>query len=266
MDNETADTTNVQSILRLTKLPDLFSILNAVLGFGAILLVLDGTEVTGTRLATALVVILLAAVIDGLDGMIARAMESSLLGVFLDSLADMVSFGIAPAILAAVFVTDYCGLAAPYGGLVLAVGGAYIICGMLRLARFNANLPVTRAPEQRERSNEFVGFPITGSATFLASFMLLITELPIPSAIPSAPSAVLLIGLMALLCSLMTSRIRYQKLRDRRITVPVGLLFLALFLSYLLSVALVYLAFVAVALAAFYMCSPLLYTGREKVI
>jgi CDP-diacylglycerol--serine O-phosphatidyltransferase len=262
MDNETADTTNVQSILRLTKLPDLFSILNAVLGFGAILLVLDGTEVTGTRLATALVVILLAAVIDGLDGMIARAMESSLLGVFLDSLADMVSFGIAPAILAAVFVTDYCGLAAPYGGLVLAVGGAYIICGMLRLARFNANLPVTRAPEQRERSNEFVGFPITGSATFLASFMLLITELPIPS----APSAVLLIGLMALLCSLMTSRIRYQKLRDRRITVPVGLLFLALFLSYLLSVALVYLAFVAVALAAFYMCSPLLYTGREKVI
>lgn len=262
MDNETADTTNVQSILRLTKLPDLFSILNAVLGFGAILLVLDGTEVTGTRLATALVVILLAAVIDGLDGMIARAMESSLLGVFLDSLADMVSFGIAPAILAAVFVTDYCGLAAPYGGLVLAVGGAYIICGMLRLARFNANLPVTRAPEQRERSNEFVGFPITGSATFLASFMLLITELPIPP----APSAMLLIGLMALLCSLMTSRIRYQKLRDRRITVPVGLLFLALFLSYLLSVALVYLAFVAVALAAFYMCSPLLYTGREKVI
>jgi archaetidylserine synthase len=262
MDNETANTTNVQSILRLIKLPDLFSILNAVLGFGAILLVLNGIEVTGTRLATALVLILLAAVIDGLDGIVARAMESSPLGEFLDSLADMVSFGVAPAILAYVFITDYCGLTAPYRGIALAVGGAYIICGMLRLARFNANLLVTRASEQREQSNEFLGFPITGSATFLASFMLLMVGLPIPP----ATSAMLLIGLMALLCSLMTSRIRYQKLRDRRITVPVGLLFLALFSSYLFSFGFVYLALVAVALAAFYMCSPLLYTGREKVI
>jgi archaetidylserine synthase len=263
MDNETADITNVQSIFRVIKLPDLFSILNAVLGFGAILLVLDGIAVTGTQLAIALVLILLAAVIDGLDGIVARAMESSPLGEFLDSLADMVSFGIAPAILAYVFITDYCGLAAPYRSLALAVGGAYIICGMLRLARFNANLLVTRAPEQREQSNEFLGFPITGSAAFLASFMLLMAGLPIPL----ATSAMLLIGVMVLLCSLMTSRIRYQKLRDRRITVPVGLLFLGLFISYLLSFGFVYLAFVAVALAAFYMCSPLfLYTGREKVI
>jgi CDP-diacylglycerol--serine O-phosphatidyltransferase len=262
MDRKTVDHTNAQSILRLTKLPDLFSILNAVLGFGAIVLVLDGIRGTGTRLATALVVILLAAVIDGLDGIVARAMESSPLGGFLDSLADMVSFGIAPAILAYVFITDYCELAAPYGSLALAVGGAYIICGMLRLARFNANLLVTSAPEQRERSNEFLGFPITGSATFLASFMLLMAGIPIPP----ATSATLLIGVMALLCYLMTSRIRYQKLRDRRITVPVGLLFLALFISYLLSFWFVYLALVAVALAAFYMCSPLLYTGREKVI
>ena len=262
MDNETADTTNVQGILRLIKLPDLFSILNAVLGFGAILLVLDGIRGAGTRLATALVVILLAAMIDGLDGIVARAMVSSPLGAFLDSLADMVSFGIAPAILAHVFIMDYCGLAAPYGGLALAVGGAYIICGMLRLARFNANLHVTCASEQRERSDEFLGFPITGSATFLASFLLLMTGL----SIPPATSATLLIGVMALLCYLMTSRIRYHKLRDWRITVPVGLIFLTLFLSYLLSFGFIYLTFVAVALAAFYMCSPLLYTGKEKVI
>ena len=265
MDKETAgtDITKARSVLWLIKVPDLFSILNALLGFVAIVLVLDGIEVTGTALNTALVVILLAAVIDGLDGILARAVESSSLGEFLDSLADMVSFGIAPAILAYVFITDYGGLAAPYSGLILAVGGAYIICGMLRLARFNAILLVTKASErQREWSNEFLGFPITGSATFLASFMLLMSGLPIPL----ATSAMLLIGLMALLCYLMTSQIRYQKLRDRRITVPVGLLFLALFLSYLLSFGFVYLAFVAVALAAFYMCSPLIYTGREKVI
>ncbi|MBN1455626.1 MAG: CDP-alcohol phosphatidyltransferase family protein [Methanomicrobia archaeon] len=249
-------------MLRLTKLPDLFSILNAVLGFGAILLALDGIRGTGTGLATALVLILLAAVIDGLDGIVARALESSLLGEFLDSLADMVSFGVAPAILAYAFITDYSRLAAPYGSLALAVGGAYITCGMLRLARFNANLPVPNVPEQRELSEKFLGFPITGSATFLASFILLMTELPIPS----AASAKLLLGVMALLCYLMTSRIPYQKLRDRRITVPVGLLFLALFLAYLFSFSFVYLAFVAVALTAFYMCSPLLYTGKEKVI
>ncbi|MGC9444474.1 MAG: CDP-alcohol phosphatidyltransferase family protein [Candidatus Methanospirareceae archaeon] len=264
MDKDTAgtDITKARSVLRLIKVPDLFSMLNAVLGFGAILLVLDGIEVTGTRLTTALVVILLAAVIDGLDGILARAVESSPLGAFLDSLADMVSFGIAPAILAYVYITGYCGLAAPYRALALALGGAYSICGMLRLARFNANLHVARASEQRERSGEFLGFPITGSATFLASFLLLMTEL----SISSATSATLLLGVMALFCYLMTSRIRYQKLRDWRITIPVGLFFLALFLSYLLSFGFIYLAFVAVALAAFYMCSPFLYTGQEKVI
>ncbi|HDS45347.1 MAG TPA: hypothetical protein ENN68_04525 [Methanomicrobia archaeon] len=262
MDKETADTTTVHSILRVIRLPDLFSMLNAMLGFGAIILVLDDRRGTGTTMATALILILLAAVLDGLDGIVARALESSLLGEFLDSLADMVSFGIAPAILAYVFITDSSGLAAPYSALALAIGGSYIICGMLRLARFNANLLVTSAHEQRERSDEFLGFPITGSAMFLASFMLLITGLPIPP----VTSAALLIGVMALLCSLMTSRIRYHKLRDRRITVTVGLIFLALFLSYLLSFGFVYLAFVVLALTAFYMCSPLLYVGVKKVI
>ncbi len=259
---ETASTAKTQSMFRLIKLPDLFSMLNAVLGFGAIILVLGGGAITETTLATALVVLLFAAVVDGLDGAVARALESSPLGEFIDSLADLVSFGIAPAIVVYIYVTAYCGLAAPYGGLVLAVGGVYIVCGMLRLARFNANLLLTRAQEQRDRSDEFIGFPITGSAMVLASFMLLVTGLPIPP----AWSAPLLIGLMALLCYLMTSLIPYRKLRDRRITVPVGLLFLALFLAYLLSFGLVYLALVIAALAAFYMCSPLLYMRGEKVI
>ena len=225
---------NDVNILKLIKLPDLISICNALLGFLAILLVVSGGRALEED---ALVVILSAAVIDGLDGLVARRIERSHMGRYLDSLADMVSFGTAPAILAFVLTNDH---------LMTAVCSAYMICGGLRLARFDAMAGATTG----DMDVDFEGLPITGSAVFLASFMLLALELhPVNS--------LFLSFLMAALCILMTSRIRYRNLRDMRIVIPLGCIFFALILFYALhSPLFIYPTAIITALAALYICSP----------
>jgi archaetidylserine synthase len=260
---QTKSTRNITpaSMVTLVKLPDLLSILNALLGFTAILLVFGDTSVTEKALKNALILIVLAAVVDGLDGIVARKIECSSLGEYLDSLADMLSFGVAPAIVAYTLIKNYFGVAPTYITIALAFCGAYVISGMLRLARFNANLFAKRKALPSGQSNDFEGFPITGGAIFLASLMLLAIELPFP---PS-PSVPLLIGSMGLLCVLMTSRIRYKKPRDKRIVIPVGIVFFSLFVFYICSLAFVYSALLVFILTGFYMCSPLLYK-KEKIL
>ncbi|MCW3129505.1 MAG: CDP-alcohol phosphatidyltransferase family protein [Methanophagales archaeon] len=264
---------NTESILKLIKLPDLLSILNALFGFSAILIVLSG--VNEEVIEKALVFILVAAVIDGLDGMVARNMECSSLGKYLDSLADMVSFGVAPAIVAYAFLNVY------YTYVSLALCGAYMISGLLRLARFDAketrfsfstNLSLCGAPPHDpaspvraykkalpkkllEKEKEyFEGFPITGGAIFLASFMLVFIELHLPF----YPYSSLLIALIGILCLLMTSRIRYRNMRDGKIVIPVGIVFFMQFFFYkFVPLHFVYPAAVIFALSVFYICSPI---------
>jgi len=265
------------SLLKLLKPADLLSILNALFGFAAIIFVLDGTSVTERALEHALVLILLAVVADCLDGTVARKMGSSPIGKYLDSLADMVSFGVAPAIVAYVLFKSHLRVPTTYTGVVMAVCSAYVVCGMLRLARFDAK-PFFQKESFTEETTTlntgylfgkekvsdgfFEGFPITGSATFLAAFMLLTIELqpqvPIPLSVP------ILIGLIGLLCLLMTSRIRYRNIRDKRITIPAGMVFLTLFVLYITSSAFIYPTLAVAVLTAFYICSPFLYKKREN--
>ncbi|HID20488.1 MAG TPA: CDP-diacylglycerol--serine O-phosphatidyltransferase [Methanophagales archaeon] len=247
MGTDNDSTINSESILKLIKLPDLLSICNALLGFTAIIFVL--TDVSEEAIKNALVLILVAAVIDGLDGMVARTIECSPMGKYLDSLADMISFGVAPAIVAYALLTNYLPVSYIYVEVLSAFGGAYVICGLLRLARFDANASLES--EVKERRNDFVGFPITGSAIFLASVMLLAVEAHL------SPCPPILIGLMCILCLLMTSRIRYRNIRDRRILIPVGIVFLTLFIFYIFSLQFVYPAAIIAALTAIYICSPL---------
>ncbi len=249
MGTENDSTINSESILKLIKMPDLLSICNALLGFTAIILVL--TSVSEEAIINALVLILVAAVIDGLDGMVARTIECSPLGKYLDSLADMISFGVAPAIVAYALLTNYLQVSYLCIDLVLAFCGAYVICGLLRLARFDANASLESA--QKGGRQDFVGFPITGGAIFLAAFMLMAVE----AHLSPYTCSFILIGLMCVLCILMTSRIRYMNIKDIRLVIPVGLVFLTLFISYICSLQFVYPAVVILVLTAIYICSPL---------
>jgi len=241
------DSKNTEHILKLIKMPDLLSICNALLGFTAIILVL--TDVSDAAIKNAVVLILVAAVIDGLDGMVARTIEYSPLGKHLDSLADMTSFGVAPAIVAYALLSDYLRVSYMYVDIVLAFCGAYVICGQLRLARFDANASLESA--QKGGRKDFVGFPITGGAILLAAFMLLAVEIHLSHCYS------ILVGLMCVLCILMTSRIRYMNIKDMRIVIPLGLVFITLFIFYIFSLQFVYPAVVIVALTAIYICSPL---------
>ena len=250
MGTENDSTINSESILKLIKMPDLLSICNALLGFTAIILVL--TSVSEEAIKNALVLILVAAVIDGLDGMVARTIECSPLGKYLDSLADMISFGVAPAIVAYALLTNYLQVSYLCIDLVLAFCGAYVICGLLRLARFDANASSESA--QKEERRDFVGFPITGGAIILAAFMLLAVE----THLAPYTCSFILISLMCVLCILMTSRIRYRNIRDMRIVISLGIIFLTLFIFYICSLPFVYPAVIIVALTAIYIGSPLM--------
>lgn len=117
------------------------------------------SAVTG-HFEVAAVMIIIAFLCDGLDGRIARASRtSSQFGVEYDSLSDVVAFGVAPAMLAFAWALK------PIGSVGIAVGGLYVLCGALRLARFN----VQTASADKSR---FVGLPIPGAALMLASTAL----------------------------------------------------------------------------------------------
>ena len=125
-------------------LPNMLTLIGVCIGLTSIRFALDG------RFEFAIVAIILAAVIDGLDGRIARLIKgTSKVGKELDSLTDMISFGVAPAFIMYFWKLNTLGR---FGWLVCLI---YVICVALRLARFNVNSD----QEPSWRDNFFQGVP-----------------------------------------------------------------------------------------------------------
>ncbi len=125
-------------------LPNMLTLIGVCIGLTSIRFALDG------RFEFAVVAIILAAVIDGLDGRIARLIKgTSKVGKELDSLTDMISFGVAPAFIMYFWKLNTLGR---FGWLVCLI---YVICVALRLARFNINSD----KEPSWRDNFFEGVP-----------------------------------------------------------------------------------------------------------
>ena len=109
----------------------------------------------------AAVAIIAGAVLDGLDGRVARMTRTTTkFGVEYDSLADLVTFGVAPAFLV------YGWALSPFGRWGWLAAFLYLICGALRLARFNVQIHTVE-------KGKFNGLPIPAAATFVASTILL---------------------------------------------------------------------------------------------
>ncbi|MDP6035173.1 MAG: CDP-diacylglycerol--serine O-phosphatidyltransferase, partial [Verrucomicrobiota bacterium] len=150
-------------------LPNLFTAGNLFCGFLALTKIveapLSGADPYGP-IEDALLLILLACILDALDGRVARmGGYESPFGREFDSITDIVSFGVAPAFLVHRVVLKDVFVAAPEIGWFIA--SVYVICGALRLARFNCIAASEEA--SGEHSREFVGFPIPVAAGLVAS-------------------------------------------------------------------------------------------------
>lgn len=141
--------------------------------------------------------ILLSLIFDGLDGQIARINPvPSQFGKQMDSLVDVVSFGIAPLILTFVFLYEDLHLrTAP-------VLFCYLICGIIRLAKYNI------APKEK-KMNSFSGLPITASGGLIASFIIFLNGLKIE---PCELSRVLMIWVLFISFLMILFSVRYPNL------------------------------------------------------
>jgi CDP-diacylglycerol--serine O-phosphatidyltransferase len=172
-------------------LPNLFTSMNLFCGFYAAISAIGGSYVK------AAVGILIAVVFDALDGKIARATKTtSRFGVEYDSLADVVSFGLAPGLMMHMWALQ------PLGRIGWLAAFLFMTCGALRLARFN-----TQAGSVS--SEHFVGLPIPAGAAMVATTVLLCYRLGIGSDV----NRILMLIMLYWLSFLMVSSIKYNSFK-----------------------------------------------------
>jgi CDP-diacylglycerol--serine O-phosphatidyltransferase len=180
----------IRRLRRIAVLPSLVTLMNAVCGFASIHFAARGMNQPDalwwqkpelTFFAASAWMIFFAMIADGIDGFVARmARSTSSFGGQLDSLADMVSFGVAPAFLTLRIVeSELSGIIGPVspafgslpGRLLWLMAAQYLCCAALRLARFN----VENAQDSDHKS--FSGLPSPAAAGLIAALVLLYSDL-----------------------------------------------------------------------------------------
>lgn len=160
------------SRIQIYLLPNLMTAGNLFCGFVALTKIVEADAAAGsfnTAVRHALFFILLACIFDLLDGRVARwGGHESPFGRQFDSLADLISFGAAPAFLVHRIVLK--DVFIQYQEIGWFIASVYLICGALRLARFNCLASLPGASGARE----FLGFPIPAAAALVASLTLFI--------------------------------------------------------------------------------------------
>lgn len=211
-------------------LPTLFTAGNIFLGYIAIIQSFQGAMMaTGGNLGrnrhfeTAAIVIGIAVLLDGLDGRIARLTNTvSDFGREMDSLADVITFGIAPAVLAYAWGIRFADLSdLPFRTDYLLRGGYFVcflflLCGAARLARFNVTTnPVPKNPGRADRKY-FVGLPIPSAAALVAAIVFATDSTPLQW----WPFTVAWMVLLVMLALLMVSMWRYPSFKDVSLVKP----------------------------------------------
>ena len=210
-------------------LPSVFTVGNMFAGFFALIAAFNG------HYQSAAIAIGIAVVLDGLDGRVARlANATSDFGLQLDSLADVISFGVAPAVLI------YSWGLAEFGNFARFSAFVYLICGAMRLARFNIQL---------QELKHFAGLPIPAGAGFVAATVHFFGELP-----QFVTFKFCLVGITYLIAFLMVSTIRYPSLKGLNLgrgKSHLNVLIVALLVAGIFW----YSQQVLMILASFYLCS-----------
>ncbi len=206
-------------------LPTMFTLANLLCGFLAVFVASRPIEtkmmlVDWTPLTCAALLIFVGLLCDALDGRVARLTRStSNLGEQLDSMADMVSFGVAPAFI----LVQIIGVQAPffsvsgdtvYDRLGLVIAAIYVACAGLRLARFNVE-----KSDEEDRGGHlfFAGLPSPGAAGAVAGLALLHQNIWAQNrqSIGADAAAYVMLGASLLCAVAMVSRFRYIHLANR---------------------------------------------------
>lgn len=185
--------------------PNLFTTGNLFCGLYAIIAVFNGDYIKAAP------AILVALIFDMLDGQSARwTKTTSQFGVEYDSLADLVSFGVAPALLA------YSWALKSHGVLGLAVVFAFVGCGALRLARYNVQVATGD-------NRHFTGLPIPAAASVLASLWIFDHHI---LQLGKEVKPVLILICTLILAFLMVSTIKYSKFKGMKLRAGEGFMYL----------------------------------------
>ena len=205
--------------LHIYFLPNLMTAGNLLCGFLALTFIVqvvpDSTGSEGPvfseadidKIKNALWLILGAFVFDGLDGRIARLIgKESPFGLQFDSLADIISFGAAPAFLMQRVILHDFNVEIERLGLVVA--SVYLLCGALRLARYNC----LSAMPNSGNSREFLGFPIPASAAMVASLTMFLIWLEEKN-LPTSSWRWVLLALLVFLSVMMVSEVKYPSFK-----------------------------------------------------
>jgi len=186
-------------------LPNLFTVTSIFCGFYA--LALCGGDASPAQLYQAALAIFFAMFFDGFDGRVARLTRTQTqFGMELDSLADVISFGVAPAMLV------YKWALAPLGFLGLLGAFLYAACGALRLARFN----VLAQRSHNHGPSYFVGLPIPLAAGVIVS-VVIAHHLTRGRELGTGARVPYLI-VVCVLSLLMVSTLRYRTFKDVRLS------------------------------------------------
>ncbi|MBP2653182.1 MAG: CDP-diacylglycerol/serine O-phosphatidyltransferase [Firmicutes bacterium] len=169
-----------------TFIPNMITSSNLIFGVFSLIATFHGSY----NMAAILVVVAMLA--DSMDGRVARYFKvSSEFGKELDSLCDLVSFGVAPAVLVYSYLLKDIGF---YGAAVVA---AFAVCGAFRLARFNVNASVVKG--------YFMGLPIPAAGCVVATFVMVGVK----------PSAWIIWVMVAVFAYLMVSTIKYPDFKGK---------------------------------------------------
>jgi len=185
-------------------LPNLFTLSSVFCGYNAILILSD--QPTSDDFYRAALLIVLALFFDGIDGRVARLTKTqTAIGVQLDSLADVISFGVAPAILV------YHWSLAELGTAGMVVGFLFVAAGTVRLARFNVtSTGDDGAPHRPGKYTQ--GLPIPAAAGILISIVVANT---LTGKLPFSP---FLISVLVIALSIfMVSAMPFRSFKDLRL-------------------------------------------------
>lgn len=200
---------NLRKVLFI--LPNLFTLSSIFCGFYAAVLCLggrDGAQPTGDDFNRAALLIIFAGFFDAMDGRVARLTKTqSAFGVQIDSLADLSSFGVAPALLVyrwSLYSLGSLGLAASFG---------FLACAAIRLARFNV-LAMNESGAPKKAGGFFSGLPTPGAAGIVVS--LILADHALSGRLPGPSSPLPVLAVVVGISLLMVSNIPFRTFKNAK--------------------------------------------------